>query len=79
MLYFFRRGDAKLSCETRLNPEGLGFQLVIVENGNARIEDYDELSRLQSREHELLHAWRAQGWRDVGRSVRTAPDLWPGP
>lgn len=74
VLYFFRRGDSRLSCETRLNPDGPGFQLVIVENGDSRIEDYAELPALLSREHQLLQAWRTQGWRDVGRRERTSTD-----
>ena len=79
LLYFFRRGEAALSCETRLNPDGPGFQLVIVEDGIAHIEDFAELPRLLAREHELLLAWRAQGWRDVGRPTPTPPDTWSGP
>lgn len=77
-MHFFRRGDAALSCETRLNPDGPGFQLVTVENGVTRVEDYSELARLLSREHELLLGWRAQGWRDVRTPTRTPPDPWSG-
>jgi hypothetical protein len=65
MLYFFRRGDSALSCETRLNPDGPGYQLVISENNVRRIEHFNELPKLLAREHELLLAWRAQGWRDL--------------
>ena len=61
VLYFFRRGASTLSCETRLNPDGHGFQLVIVENGDSRVEDYAELPTLLAREHQLLHAWRLRG------------------
>jgi hypothetical protein len=68
-----------MSCETRLNPNGPGFQLVITENARERIEDFDELADLLAREHELLQAWRAQGWRDVGTPKPTAPDAWTGP
>ena len=74
MLYFFRRGDAAMSCETRLNPEGPGYQLVITENNKPRIEQFAELAKLLAREHELLQAWRAQGWRDVGLPKRTPVD-----
>lgn len=78
MLYFFRRGDAAMSCETRLNPDGSGYQLVITEHEHQRIENFDQLARLLAREHELLQAWRAQGWRDVGQPTRTNVDPWPG-
>jgi hypothetical protein len=66
VLYFFRRDGEAIACETRLNPDGPGFQLVITENGNARVEDFAELAVLLEREDELLRAWRTQGWRDVG-------------
>ena len=79
MLYFLRRGADALSCETRLNPDGPGFQLVITENSRERIEDFDELPPLLVREHELLAGWRAQGWREVGAPTATPPDTWGGP
>ena len=79
MVYFFRRGDVRLSAETRLDPDGPGFQLVIVENGETRIESFTELPKLLAREHELLQAWRAQGWQDVGAPKPTPPDTWSGP
>ena len=79
VLYFLRRGADALSCETRLNPDGPGFQLVITENTRERIEDFDELPELLVREHELLIGWRALGWREVGAPKPTAPDTWTGP
>lgn len=66
MLYFFRRSASTLSCETRRNPDGPGFQLVITENQVTRLETFIELPMLLTREHELLATWRAQGWRDIG-------------
>jgi len=79
MIYFFHRGDTKLASETRLNPDGPGYQLVITENSKARIESFEELAKLLAREHELLLAWRAQGWREIGQPARTPVDTWPGP
>ena len=79
MIYFFRRGDAKLSSETRLNPEGPGFQLVITDNSATHIESFEKLPQLLAREHELLLAWRAQGWTDVGQPAATPDDTWSGP
>lgn len=77
MLYFFRRGEAALSCETRLNPDGQGHQLVVTEHGQARIESFVDLPKLLSREHELVQPWRAQGWRELGQPARTPVDPWP--
>lgn len=79
MMYFFRRGDQKLTSETRLNPDGPGYQLVIRENEAVRIESFDTLPMLLAREHELLQAWRAQGWGEMGQPARTPPNTWPGP
>jgi len=52
---------------------------VITENGKTRIESFDKLPKLLEREHELLQAWRAQGWGDTDRLARTPVDPWPGP
>ena len=79
VLYFLRRGADAMSCETRLNPDGPGFQLVITENARERIEDFQELPVLLAREHELLKGWRALGWREVGAPKPTTPDTWTGP
>jgi hypothetical protein len=74
VLCFFRRGDVTLTCETRLNPDGPGYQMVITEQAQERIENFTELPKLLAREHDLLMAWRAQGWRDVGQPTRTPVD-----
>jgi hypothetical protein len=79
VVYFFRRGGEAITCETRLDPDGPGFQLVITEHNTSRIEQFDALPELLAREHELLRAWRAQGWRDVGQPTRTPADTWSGP
>jgi hypothetical protein len=79
MLYFLRRGADAIACETRLNPDGPGFQLVVTENATDRIEHFTDLRDLLAREHELLQAWRAHGWRDVGQPSPTPPDAWSGP
>jgi hypothetical protein len=64
VIYFFRKGDHRLTCETRLNPLGAGYELVVITDGVTHVEPYDELPPLLSREHELLQAWRAMGWRE---------------
>jgi hypothetical protein len=79
MIYFFRRGDQKLTSETQLNPDGPGYQLVIRENDAVRIESFDALPKLLAREHELLVAWRAQGWSELRNATHTPLDAWPGP
>lgn len=74
VVYFFRRAADALALETRLNPAGAGFQIVVTRNGETQIEAFETLSAMLSREHELLQAWRAQGWSEVGTPPRT--DQW---
>jgi hypothetical protein len=52
---------------------------MITESAHERIENFAELPKLLAREHELLRAWRAQGWRETGQPTRTAVDTWTGP
>lgn len=66
VIHFFKRGDTALTCETRLNPDGPGYQLIVDQGGDVHTETFAVLAELLAREHELLQAWRAQGWRDVG-------------
>jgi len=63
MLWFYARGAERRSCETRLALAGDGYELVVREGGECWTERFRDLHRLLSREHELLAAWRAQGWR----------------
>ena len=66
MIYFYRRGVDTRSCETRLEPEGIGFELVVVDAGDPRIERFDDVRTLADRECELRHAWLLNGWRTIG-------------
>jgi len=73
MIYFFSRGQSRLAAETRLNPLGPGYELVITTDGVARVEPFDDLPTLLSREHELLQAWRAMGWRETATGPEASP------
>jgi hypothetical protein len=75
MVWFYVRGGERRSCETRLAADGDGYELVIEDATGAHVEAFDRLTRLLAREHELLSAWRAQGWRSVKdvRSRRASP------
>jgi hypothetical protein len=76
VIYFFRRGAQAKQCETRLDSTGEGFELVVTDDGQERIEKFDTIGDMLAREHELLQAWRAQGWMDIGpsKSSRTSSD-----
>ena len=63
MVWFYVRGGERRSCETRLALVGDGYELVVREGGQCRTEPFRDLHRLLAREHQLLTAWRAQGWR----------------
>jgi hypothetical protein len=62
MLYVFVRGSLRKTCETRLSADGEAFELVVAEEGVEHVDRFPTIERLLSREHELLQAWRAQGW-----------------
>lgn len=64
MVWFYTRGGDTRTCETRLAPDGDGYELVVTDASGTRVERFDELSGLLAREHELLATWRAQGWRE---------------
>ena len=64
MLYVFLRGQERKTCETRLSADGEAFELVVAEDGVEHIVRFRTIERLLSREHELLQAWRAQGWTE---------------
>lgn len=70
VLYFFQKGQGRRTSETRLHPTGAGYQLVVVTDGVEQVETFGTLAALLSREHELLHAWRALGWREVPAGPR---------
>lgn len=64
MVWFYTRGVERRSCETRLAVEGDGYELVIRDPGKIHVERFVEFRKLLAREHQLLTAWRAQGWRN---------------
>lgn len=64
MLYVFVRGAHRKTCETRLSADGNGYELVVSEDGIEHVDRYTSMERLLAREHELVQAWRAQGWRE---------------
>jgi hypothetical protein len=68
MVWFYVRGRQRRSCETRLSLDGAGYELVVTDARGCHAERFDDLARLLAREHELLAAWRALGWRDVTAS-----------
>jgi hypothetical protein len=63
VVWFYALGPERRICETRLAAEGDGYELVVTDSSGTHVERFPELSELLHREHELLAAWRAQGWR----------------
>ena len=70
MVWFFGRGYENRSCETRLAADGDGYELIVTDGDMTHSEKFADLPRLLAREHELLAAWRAQGWREKGATYR---------
>jgi hypothetical protein len=64
MVWFFVRGSGeRRTCETRLAEGGEGYELVTTDATGVHVEVFPDLYALLAREHELLGAWRAMGWR----------------
>jgi len=67
MMWSYWRGKERRTCEVRLAATGPDYELVITEDGRQRVESFTDVMSLLSREHQLLAAWRAQGWKlDAG-------------
>lgn len=69
MIWFYVLGTERRVCETRLAADGDGYELIIGERGGTHVERFRDLPELLRREHEVLAAWRAQGWRSTTTNV----------
>jgi hypothetical protein len=59
----FAKGNQRQSCD--VHEASLWYELVITApNGVSRTERYTEKAAILRREHELLTAWKAQGWTE---------------
>ncbi len=60
----FIKGNQRQGCEVR--EMSLWYELVISQpGGGERVERYTERAAVLRREHELLCAWKAQGWHEL--------------
>ena len=60
----FAKDNERQSCE--VHEACLWYELVITgTDGTTRVERYTERAGVLRREHELLTAWKAQGWREL--------------
>jgi hypothetical protein len=52
----------------------LWYELIVTApNGVVRVERYTERVGMLRRQHELLCAWKTQGWRELEEETATAP------
>lgn len=71
-MMLFAKGNQRQSCEVR--EASLWYELVITQpDGKARVEHYTERAALLRRQHELLTAWKAQGWRELEPEAAAVP------
>jgi len=64
MTWLFSKGRERMSCEAR--EAMLWYELVVTSpDGVVRVERYTERAGMLRRQHELLCAWKAQGWREL--------------
>jgi hypothetical protein len=63
-LYSFARGNAARTATVRRSLAGSGYDLIVTDGDEERVEHFETMDRLLRREHELVTAWRAAGWRE---------------
>jgi hypothetical protein len=64
MTWLFAKGRQRMSCEARETM--LWYELIVTgPDGVARVERYTERAGMLRRQHELLCAWKAQGWSEL--------------
>ena len=64
MTCLLAKGGQRMSCEAR--EAMLWYELVITSpEGVVRVERYTERAGMLRRQHELLAAWKAQGWQEM--------------
>jgi hypothetical protein len=64
MTWLFAKGRQRMSCEAR--EAMLWYELIVTgPDGVARVERYTERAGMLRRQHELICAWKAQGWSEL--------------
>ena len=64
MTWVYTKGAQQISCEAR--EAMLWYELVVTSaDGVVRVERYTERAGMLRRQHELLCAWKAQGWTEL--------------
>jgi hypothetical protein len=64
MTWLCAKGSQRMSFESR--EAMLWYELVVTTaDGMTRVERYTERAGMLRRQHELLCAWKAQGWREL--------------
>jgi hypothetical protein len=64
MTWLLAKGSQRMACEAR--EAMLWCELVVTEpDGVTRVERCTERAGMLRRQHELLCAWKAQGWREL--------------
>ena len=64
MIYFFCRAGDTRTCETRSEPDGRGYELLVTEGRRSYVERFQDSQALANRQCELRYTWLANGWRD---------------
>lgn len=68
----FAKGKQRQSCD--VFEASLWYELTITDpGGKSRVERYTERAQMLRRQHELLTAWKAQGWRELQTDAAVAP------
>lgn len=64
MALIVAKGDARLYCEAR-NGNRCCELVIMHADGATRVEQYPDRAAMLRRQHELVRAWKAQGWHEL--------------
>jgi hypothetical protein len=71
MVWFYERQGTFIRCETRTAPNGVGFELVVIQpDGSEQVEHFDDSATLSRRQAELEASLADEGWTGpFGRTI----------
>ena len=67
MIWFFERAGKHLQCEIRPASSGAGFEVEWTQNGQTRLERFENSEAAQDRRRVIEEQLVRDGWKRVGR------------
>jgi hypothetical protein len=67
MIWFFDRAGKHLQCEIRRASDGTGFEVEWTQNGQTRLERFENSKAVEDRRRVIEEQLVRDGWKRVGR------------